>query len=46
MYLFVYWISSIEVKTNVHIFGEPELWMADVVLEKSSNFELVTWTII
>lgn len=46
MYWFVYWILSTEVKTNVHILWEPKLWMADVILEKSSNFESVTWTII
>lgn len=46
MYLFIDWILNIKVKTNVHILWEPELWMADVVLQKSSHFELVTWTII
>ena len=46
MYLFVDWILKIEVKMNVHILWKPELWMANVVLEKSSDFELVIWTII
>lgn len=46
MYLFVDWIFNIEVKTNVYVLWEPELWMVDAVLEKSSDCELVMWSII
>lgn len=34
MYLFVDWILKIEVKMNLHILWKPQLWMANVVLEK------------